>query len=207
MCDARATQHIVGNCCRERPTGSALQLPAAGAPYRLETRMRTWESAVRIPVACDVCVFARGVVFVLGSARKGPVYLVTVDPRGRRDVINVCFGRICGRCFFRVCSSKVLVRWLEFWRGSAGHAFQQSLRSTYQTGTARHSWGALANGYCLLCLFVCLLVSLIDQCFFIDRKREGAWAWLPRLNAPSKTQDHGAPCRIQTHDPCLLSGC
>ena len=69
-CDARVTPIIVWNCGRERPTGSALHLSGAVALHKLETAMRSGHSAVRFPVAHDLC---DAFCFVAGSARKETV--------------------------------------------------------------------------------------------------------------------------------------
>ena len=104
--DARVARVVVWNCGPERPTSSALHCSDAGAPDRIEMRMRTRQSAVRF---LPVIFAARLFFFVAGSAWKELVQIVITDPRGPSDVIKVCIGRVCGLCFFRAPSGGIIV--------------------------------------------------------------------------------------------------
>ena len=170
-CDTRVTQIIVWDSCRMRPNVSALHCSGAGAPDRLETKMRIRQSAVR---SLSPVLFCCALCFVARSVWKAMIWTVIVYPRT---------GQWCHTSVFRSRLGTLHLSCLQRWNcnpagyeiraGLTGHVFGQILRSLCPTMT--NFQGAHTCGYGM-CVFV-LLRSLRSVCSNMTTSQGGTNTW------------------------------
>ena len=140
--------------------------------------MQTRQSAFRIlspvPSVARLCVCSSSARHDVGLLKLS--LWIRKEPR---DVINVSFGRVSGRCFLRVCNGIIKVTLIITFPGHGGHVSGQRLRSRSSTVTifqeSTYGRRSMMVPVCLrvcvclracsfVCLIVCWLVCLCVVC-------------------------------------------
>ena len=95
----------------EMRSGAAgrISITPLGSGCAGQVRDEVANRAVRgpIPDACELCCALR--LSLRAQHENELVETDMMDIRGASDVMNVCSGRVCGRCFFRVSSGRIIL--------------------------------------------------------------------------------------------------